>query len=164
MPESLVAPTPAVLNFVLADGSGGFTPFRRALDGLSGEEAVRRPEASPHSVADVLAHMAFWQQRFLRLVDGEEPQPVPHASDGWPSVDADEWPALVERYLAGLERYRQLARDEAVLGRALVEGRERSVGSAIVDYYMHEAHHLGQVILLRRMIGAWPPPGGGDTW
>jgi hypothetical protein len=24
--------------------------------------------------------------------------------------------------------------------------------------------HLGQVVLLRRLLGAWPPPGGGDTW
>jgi len=24
--------------------------------------------------------------------------------------------------------------------------------------------HFGQIALLRRMLGAWPPPGGGDPW
>jgi uncharacterized damage-inducible protein DinB len=164
MSEPLPAPTPEFMQFLLSDGTGGFTPFGRALDGLSGEDAVRRPEGSPHSVADVLAHMVFWQERFLRIVDGEEPSPVPHAEDGWPATSAEEWPDLVRRYLAGLERFRAIAQDGAELRRPLVKGRERSVGGALASYYLHDAHHLGQVILLRRMVGAWPPPGGGDTW
>ena len=28
----------------------------------------------------------------------------------------------------------------------------------------HNAHHLGQVILLRQLLGAWPPPAGSWTW
>lgn len=139
-------------------------PFARALDGLDGEEAVRRPDGSPHSVAEVVAHMVFWQARHLRIIDGERPQRVEHASDGWPGVTADEWPDLVSRYLNGLERYRRLGSDGASLARPLVDGHDRTVGQSVLSYYMHDVHHLGQVILLRRMIGAWPPPGGGDTW
>ena len=28
----------------------------------------------------------------------------------------------------------------------------------------HVSYHGGQIALVRRMLGAWPPPGGGDTW
>ncbi|HTD56006.1 MAG TPA: hypothetical protein VK670_11535, partial [Silvibacterium sp.] len=28
----------------------------------------------------------------------------------------------------------------------------------------HSAYHLGRVVLLRQLFGAWPPPSGGDTW
>ena len=164
MSEPLVAPSSDFMRFLLADQSGGFTPFARALDGLSGEDAVRRPDGSPHSVAEVVAHPVFWQDRFLRMVDGEPPSPVPHASDGWPAVSADEWPDLVARFLANRERFRALAADEAELSRPLVAGKDRSVGAAVASYHRHDAHHLGQVILLRRLVGAWPPPGGGDTW
>src|SRR5690606_20064580 len=159
MADAPLVPSPEVLQFLLSDGSGGFTPFRRALDGLSGDQAVLKPAGSPHSVADILAHMVFWQERFLAMVDGAAPRPVPHAADGWPEVGADEWPRLVERYLAGLERYKELAADPAALARPLVEGRERTVGASVLSYYVHEAHHLGQLILVRRLIGAWPPPG-----
>jgi len=29
---------------------------------------------------------------------------------------------------------------------------------------LHTAHHFGQVVTVRQSLGAWPPPGGGDTW
>jgi hypothetical protein len=28
----------------------------------------------------------------------------------------------------------------------------------------HTAHHLGQIIVLRQLLGAWPPPAGSWTW
>lgn len=164
MADTDATPSRAVLEMLLSESYGGFTPFGRALDGLSPEDAVRVPEGSPHSVADLLAHMIFWQQRLLSMVDGHEPVPVPLASVGWPAVAADQWHGLVATYLAGRERYRALATDEENLGKPLRKGHSTTVGGAVLDHHVHEAHHLGQVILLRRMIGAWPPPGGGDSW
>ena len=28
----------------------------------------------------------------------------------------------------------------------------------------HVSYHVGQIALLRRILGSWPPPGGGDSW
>jgi hypothetical protein len=28
----------------------------------------------------------------------------------------------------------------------------------------HNAYHLGRIVLLRQLLGAWPPPSGGDSW
>jgi uncharacterized damage-inducible protein DinB len=28
----------------------------------------------------------------------------------------------------------------------------------------HNSYHVGQIAMIRRMLGAWPPRGGGDTW
>jgi hypothetical protein len=28
----------------------------------------------------------------------------------------------------------------------------------------HNSYHLGQVVQLRQMLGAWPPASGGLTW
>jgi hypothetical protein len=35
-----------------------------------------------------------------------------------------------------------------------------------VQSHVHVLHALegGQIVLLRRQLGAWPPPRGGDTW
>src|SRR5690606_17245687 len=164
MANTDATPSRAVLEMLLSESYGGFTPFVRALAGLEPEDAVLVPEGSPHSAADVLAHMVFWQQRFLSMVDGEKPVAVQHSSASWREVAAEEWPDLVATYLAGLQRYRSLAADEANLGRPVAEGRPTTVGAGILDNFVHEAHHLGQVILLRRISGAWPPPGGGDSW
>jgi uncharacterized damage-inducible protein DinB len=29
---------------------------------------------------------------------------------------------------------------------------------------VHNSYHVGQIAMLRRMLGAWPPQSGGDTW
>ncbi len=28
----------------------------------------------------------------------------------------------------------------------------------------HNSYHVGQIAMVRRMLGAWPPRGGGDSW
>ena len=28
----------------------------------------------------------------------------------------------------------------------------------------HNSYHVGQIAMIRRMLGAWPPRGGGDSW
>ncbi|MBX3143845.1 MAG: DinB family protein [Trueperaceae bacterium] len=165
-PSTSLTPSPssAALSFLLSDQAAGFVPFERALAGIDAAVAVKRPEGSPYSPAEVLAHMVFWQQRVLKAFDGIDPGKVEHAALSWPSVTEDEWPGLVETFMAGLGRYRAMALDEALLQRPVREGSKASVGAQIADMYMHDVHHLGQLILLRRMLGAWPPPGGGATW
>ena len=28
----------------------------------------------------------------------------------------------------------------------------------------HNSYHTGQIALIRRSLGAWPPPTGGEAW
>jgi uncharacterized damage-inducible protein DinB len=30
------------------------------------------------------------------------------------------------------------------------------VGEALTNWMMHEAHHTGQIVLIRKMQGSWP--------
>ncbi len=39
-----------------------------------------------------------------------------------------------------------------------------SIRDALVHMANHNSHHLGQVILLRQVMGLWPPPSGSWTW
>ncbi len=39
-----------------------------------------------------------------------------------------------------------------------------TIGDALVHVATHNSHHLGQVVLLRQLHGAWPPPAGSWTW
>ena len=43
----------------------------------------------------------------------------------------------------------------------LTATEERAI---MVHVSIHTAHHLGQVVLLRQLIGVWPPPSGSWTW
>lgn len=45
-----------------------------------------------------------------------------------------------------------------------VPGITHSIEDALIHVAQHNAHHLGQVVTLRQVLGCWPPPGGSYTW
>lgn len=142
-----------------------FASYENAFDAISGAQAAQVPEGAPYSVTGLLGHMVFWQDFMLARVEGH-PVPMPaHDPEGWPDVTPKTFETWKRRFFDGLDRARTLAQDPVVLCRALSGTREGDTGAReLADLGVHNAHHLGQVILLRRLAGLWPPPGGGDSW
>lgn len=136
--------------------------WERALEGLRAEDAVRVPAGLPHSVAQVVAHVQFWQA-YLRLVTGgQNPVDVSGAAEGWPAVRAPEWEALKSAFFEDLAALSALAADPAFTATPDRKGRPWAVG--LTNFAGHGAYHLGQVVTIRQALGLWPPPSGGDTW
>jgi uncharacterized damage-inducible protein DinB len=145
-----------------------YMPPARAVEGLSAELAERRPERVTHSVAEIVAHLSFWQQWFHARCLG---QPVPMASSasvGWPAVAAGSWPVVQADFLKGLDAVAGLA--DGDITRRLSPSiefpplAEYTIGDVLVHVSTHNGHHLGQVIVVRQLLGAWPPPAGSWTW
>jgi uncharacterized damage-inducible protein DinB len=148
-------------------GTGQFVDARRILDGLDWRTAAMKPNGAERSIRRIAAHVVFWQDLYLeRLAGAERPSP-PHDAAGWPGTDAPrderEWKALVARFGDGLARA-IAAVDAAPLGLTLPRWGGRTRFAGLNGLALHNAYHLGQVVELRRMLGAWPPPGGGDSW
>ncbi|MBX5463986.1 MAG: DinB family protein [Clostridia bacterium] len=135
-----------------------------ALEALGTAAAGRRPEGAPYTVHQLLGHLIFWLDFALAQLRGEEPQQPAHAEEGWPFPPAppsqEELDGAVAHFLATLgEVNRYLPRWQEP-----VRGSRRLVGELLTDLAIHNSYHLGQIVLLRRQIGDWPPPSGGDTW
>ncbi|WP_045234343.1 DinB family protein [Deinococcus pimensis] len=144
------------------EGGTAYVKWAAALDGLSPEDATRAPEGCPHSVADVTAHTLYWYEWLLGHARGERPAWPEHAEDGWPEVDAAGWETRRARLLSVLDELRERSLDVDFLATPSFKGA--TWGRTLLGFSFHGAYHLGQVVLIRRMLGAWPPPGGGDTW
>jgi uncharacterized damage-inducible protein DinB len=145
-------------------------PPARTLEGLATTDAERRLDGANHSIAEILAHLIFWQTWFSNRCNGI-PQPIPApASHGWPAVSTGSWPDLRETFLDGLERLAAFGDDEGRLNARIEPAIDfpplagYTIREALVHVAQHNAHHLGQVILLRQFMGAWPPPSGSWTW
>ena len=138
----------------------------RAVDGLTSEEAERRAQGAPHSIAEILAHLTFWQDWFCQRCAGISAPVVGRAADGWPAVPSGSWPDLHQRFLAGLQRAAAFADCDAPITPPIdfPPLAAYTIRDAQVHMAIHNAHHLGQIILLRQMLGLWPPPGGSWTW
>jgi uncharacterized damage-inducible protein DinB len=154
----------------LLRGAHAYLSPTAALGGLSATHAARRPANAPHSIAEIVAHMAFWQEWFLDRCDGKTVPSPASAAAGWPKVDEGEWHAVRERFEAGFTRALTLAEDNARLAQPIAPPIEMeslaryTVGDALAHIALHNAHHAGQVITLRQLLGSWPPPAGSWTW
>jgi uncharacterized damage-inducible protein DinB len=153
---------------LLADTTPYLSP-RLVLDGLSPDLAERRVAGAPHTVADIVAHMTFWQEWFRRRCEGTAGPMPASAALGWVAPAAGGWETVRARFLEGLERLVELG-TAADPGRRIDPPIEfpplghYTVGDVLVHVGAHNAHHLGQVVLLRQLLGAWPPPAGSWTW
>lgn len=156
--EPLTGASPKAIEGLIEAWSS-FTPATRALEGLTPEQAVAKLDGWPHSIAQVVAHMLYWQRSdFATIEAGSEPDD-PSPDENFPSVAADDWPRVKDEFLASLERSKEMARDAELLGRPILGGGF-TVGLRMVWFTGHNAYHLGQVVFMRRVLGAWPPPGG----
>jgi len=145
-------------------------PPAHVLDGLSVAQAGLRGPGAPHSVVEIVAHMAYWQSWFLERCAGVATPLAAKASLGWPAATAGEWESVRERFLEGLESALKIAVQESVSVRRIDPPIDfpalanYTLADAITHVAIHNAHHLGQIITLRQIVGAWPPPEGSWTW
>jgi uncharacterized damage-inducible protein DinB len=144
-------------------GKGAHVLCKTVCTGLGWESAGRRLPGAPYTVFQLLNHMIYWQDWVLTWLAGGKPAVPRHASGSWPG-DASpkrrrEWERTVSRFLAGLARLSRCSRQiDLQSARA---GKSLEMLQAIAA---HNSYHLGQVVLLRRLLGSWPPPSGGLTW
>jgi uncharacterized damage-inducible protein DinB len=142
-------------------------PPLRALDGLDPDAAHQRLLSTPHSIAEIVAHMSFWQDWFYQRCEGRHAPIVATASLGWPAVEAGSWPDLLAAFRAGLEKAASIGSRAAEPLTPAIEFpplAHYTVADALVHIAQHNSHHVGQIVLLRQLMAQWPPPGGGFTW
>lgn len=145
-------------------GKGAHVATKTLFAGLRWKAAGARPEGAPHSVFQILKHMSYWQDWAVRWLDGGNPKVPKHASGSWPGgvspESAAEWQRAVREFRNGLTKLERQSRAADLL---TMRGEHSRLGmlQAIAS---HNSYHAGQVVVLRQMLGAWPPPSGGVTW
>jgi uncharacterized damage-inducible protein DinB len=147
-----------------------YIPPARALEQLTPDQAERRVAGANHSIAEIVAHLTFWATWFCNRCEGTPAPMVTSAADGWPTVAPGSWPELQRRFLDVLAAAVRIGEDPARLALPITPPIEfpplasYTIRDALVHMANHNAHHLGQVIVLRQLIGVWPPPSGSWTW
>lgn len=147
----------------------GFHPASAILAGLTSEQANAKPAGVPHSIAEITVHIWFYVELFNQAARKSVPALPEHAPIGWP--EPGDWESLRAKLLASIEEAQHLAATSPRLElKFLPSGdptpfmQRDSIASALVHGAMHSAHHLGQIITIRQILGLWPPPAGSVTW
>ena len=140
-------------------GTDSHVHLLSALEGLDAAIAGRTIEGFRHSIYQIVEHMAFWQEVALARIERRKDKSADCADDGWCSNTEPGTEAAWKRELVRLETGVHAL--EAHLG-ALDDDEVAQRNLRMVEG--HNSYHLGQIVLLRTIFGAWPPPKGGNTW
>jgi hypothetical protein len=165
----------------LVYGKGAHVDPVACVEDISAALAARTVAGYPHFIWQIVEHMNYWMDYDLGKVAGEN-RPYPDkAILSWPvhpspavegrardDAKGDAWRAATRRFTDLLAR---LAESDAVELARKVQSpgpaqslRESTVHAILWQIAAHNSYHAGQIALLRRQFGAWPPERGGDTW
>jgi len=154
-------------------GDSAAAPPAFILEGIPEEMAHRRVGRAPHSMFQELWHITFWQQMSLDWVRGIETPFPAHAAAGFPSEAdlSEDWDQLRQRFFEGNDEAACVAREFNRLNVLIncpslpgVPTRTMTVLEQLVSLAAHNHYHFGRIVLLRQLLGAWPPPSGGYSW
>jgi uncharacterized damage-inducible protein DinB len=132
-----------------------------ALADLPSELRGAKPDGLPHTPWRLLEHLRIAQRDILEF--SRDPDHVsPEFPDGyWPARDgpADEgaWAASVGAFERDAEAFQGLVSDPA---RDLLAPFPWGDGQTLLREALlladHNAYHIGQLVVVRRALGAWP--------
>ena len=134
--------------------------FEAAIQGLPAALRGKRPPGAAHSPWEILEHMRIAQWDILEFC--RNPKHVsPNFPEGyWPPKpappDARAWNKSMAAFRADLAQMVELARDESIdLLARIPHGDGQTILREILLVADHNAYHLGQLTVVRHLLGAW---------
>ena len=130
---------------------------KEALAGVTAQQAAARPIAKAHTIWEITAHIAVWEDVVRRRLAGL-PVTQPTDAEDWPPAGEGgerAWAALLARLEAGNGALREafLAFDETRLDQP-PEGARSTAYDLMHGIVQHDLYHAGQIAVLRKGAGA----------
>lgn len=147
----------------LLKGKGAHLAFDEVIHDWPVEARTRTPHGAPHSAWQLLEHMRIAQRDILDFcVKPDYIEPC-FPDDYWPSddevPDGGAWTNSVKQFVNDLEQIQRLVADpQTDLHAKLPHGTGQTVLREALVVADHNAYHVGQLVLLRGLLGIWHSP------
>ena len=144
----------------LLSGSEAHADFETAIKDLPAELRGKTPKGAEHSPWELLEHLRIAQWDILEFSRNPKHE-SPKFPDGyWPDqkAPADEkaWDKSVQAFRKDLKAFCVMVSDESTdLFAVIPHGDGQTVLREALLTADHNAYHLGQFILVRRLLGEW---------
>ena len=120
----------------------------------------KRPASLPYSAWELLEHLRITQRDILDFCVDANYEEMQWPDDYWPASPAPEsdhaWERSIEEFTADRQALQKLAADTSVdLDSKIPHGSGQTYMRELVLVIDHTAYHVGQLVLVRRLLGAW---------
>lgn len=147
----------------LLEGKQAHADFDTAVKGLGPELWGRRPENLPHSAWQLVEHIRIAQRDILDFStnrEGEGYKELRWPEEYWPKESdppsATAWEKSLDAFRQDMAEFRSLLQAKDVdLHTPLPWGDGQTLLREVLLVADHTAYHVGELVLLRRLLGAW---------
>jgi uncharacterized damage-inducible protein DinB len=144
---------------LLNEGNAHAT-FDQAIENLPAELRGRVPEGAPHSPWQLLEHLRLAQEDILDFSRNPEYQERKWPEDYWPKSPVPpsdaSWEESVSAFHSDLQQMSDLVQDPATdLFARIPHGSGQTILREAMLVADHNAYHVGQLVLVRQLLGAW---------
>lgn len=133
--------------------------LHKALAGLPAKSRGVRPKGAEHSTWELLEHMRIAQWDILEFSRNGRHVSPKFPEGYWPADVAPSeaaWKKSIGEFDRDLDEMKKLVGDEKRdLFAKIPHGDGQTILREALLLADHNAYHIGQVVLLRRLLGAW---------
>jgi hypothetical protein len=135
--------------------------WKAALKDFPAKKRGAKPKGAPHSAWELLEHVRIAQWDMLEFSRNPEHVSPEFPSGYWPKSAAPPsnaaWRKSVKDFFHDLSEMQELVTNPGTdLFAAIPGGSGQTILREALLIADHNSYHLGQFVLLRRLLGAWP--------
>ena len=135
--------------------------FKKAIAGLSAHLRGVKAAGLPFTAWRLLEHVRIAQWDILEFSRNARHVSPKFPEGYWPATDAPPdaaaWDRSVEAFRADLAAMESLVTDPSTdLFARIPHGEGQTILREALLVADHNAYHIGQLVMLRRLLGAWP--------
>lgn len=144
----------------LLEGGDAHAKFEQAIADFPAELRGKTPKWAEHSAWQLLEHLRIAQWDILEFSTNAK-----HVSPEWPGgywpkeaepPDPKAWDRSVNAFCEDLKAMCALVKDDKTdLFARILHGDGQTILREVLVVADHNAYHIGQLVLLRRELGAW---------
>jgi hypothetical protein len=144
----------------LLQGSEAHADFEKAVKGLPASLRGKRPEGVDHSPWELVEHLRIAQSDILEFSRNADYKSLEWPKEYWPTdpapADDAAWDKSIKTFRDDLKALCDLVTDKSTdLFAKIPHGDGQTILREVLLAADHNAYHVGQLILVRKLLGDW---------
>jgi len=143
------------------DTNGWFVALKNTLNNLNARDAAWKADGADNSIWGVLAHLNFYNERYLKRFKGEQIESSSlensETFSGAENASDEAWQAEIENFERIMSEWKSAieSADESKFAQNVSKENQSPWAEVVGLINTHNAHHGGQIVIMRKLQGSW---------